>query len=96
MLLPVILCGPAIYPNLESIINAIRVLSNGVINLPVMASYGRFLTLGAKLHESPSLLSRHVIILQVIICKTRQTPISIEPVEVTPATSLYTIHLADL
>lgn len=73
-----------------------RVLSNVIINLPVMASHGWFLTLGAKLHESPSLLSRHVIILQVIICKTRETRVSMEPAEVTPATSLYTVYLAGL
>lgn len=61
-----------------------------------MASHGRFLTLGAKIHKFLSLLSRHVIILQVVICKTRETPINIEPVKVTPVTSLYSMHLAGL
>ena len=51
---------------------------------------------GAKLPASPSLLSRRGIILQVIICKTRETPISIEPGKVAPATSLYAMHLAGL
>lgn len=96
VLLPDTLSGAAIQQNSEGIINAIHILSIVIINPPVMSSRGRFLTLGAKLHESQSLLSRHVVILQVIICKMRETPISMEPGKVTLATSLYTIHLAGL
>lgn len=68
-------------------------LSNVIINLPVMASRGHSLTLGDKLHESPSLFPRHATIFQVIICKLTVTPISMEPVKVGAVTSLHTILL---
>lgn len=42
MLLPGMLSGAAVKKNLEGLINAIHVLSNVIINLPVMASRGHF------------------------------------------------------
>lgn len=68
-------------------------LPNVIINLPVIASRGHSLTLGAKLHEFLSLFSRHATIFQLIICKLTVTPISMEPVKVLPVTSLHTISL---
>lgn len=68
-------------------------LSNVIINLPVMASRGHSLTLGAKPHESPSLFSRHATIFQVIICNLTVTPISMELVQLVAVTSLHTIPL---
>lgn len=58
-----------------------------------MASRGHSMTLGAKLHESPSPFSRHATIFQVIICQLTVTPISMETLKIVPVTSLYTTPL---
>lgn len=42
MLLPGMLSEAAVKKNLEGLINAIHILSNVIVNLPVMASCGSF------------------------------------------------------